>query len=224
MSQRPADSSVRQMGAAHGNREDPRAEVGEQRWDLAGARPAETREGLITAASEDPVAAPREGGMAAPREGPVAAPRESRTAAAREGSAAVREARMAEVARLLAEPAEEEGPEGRPRSGNGPGLAALPYLRLRHPLSVLGINYQQCFRRYLENYPIALGRIQELGERRRWFVEAYRAREAAFDAEYQRNPQRMNFDMLAFTVALSASEVINPLIEELGCDKFINRE
>lgn len=219
MPQRPADSSVRQMGEAHGNREDPQAEVGDQRWDLARARPGEAREGLITAAWEDPVAAPREGRMAAAREGPVAAPREGRMAAARE-------ARMAEVARLLAEPPEEEGPEGRPRSrsGNGPGLAALPYLRLRHPLSVLGINYQQFLRRYVENYPIALDRIQELEERRRRFVEACRAREAAFDAEYQRNPQRMDFDMLAFTVALSASEVINPLIEELGCDKFINRE
>lgn len=209
MSQRPAASSVRQMGAAHGNREDPRAEVGDQRWDLARARPGEAREGR----------------MAAPREGPVAAPREGSAAAA---AAAAREARMAEVARLLAEPAEEEGPEGRPRprsrSGIVPGLAALPYLRLRHPLGILGINYQQFLRRYVENYPIAVGRIQELGERRRRFVEACRAREAAFDAEYQRNPQRMDFDMLAFTVALSASEVINPLIEELGCDKFINRE
>uniref|UniRef100_M3Z1Z4 EP300 interacting inhibitor of differentiation 2 n=2 Tax=Mustelidae TaxID=9655 RepID=M3Z1Z4_MUSPF len=67
-------------------------------------------------------------------------------------------------------------------------------------------------------------RIQELEERRRRFVEACRAREAAFDAEYQRNPQRMDFDILTFTIALTASEVINPLIEELGCDKFISRE
>ncbi|XP_011828808.1 PREDICTED: EP300-interacting inhibitor of differentiation 2 [Mandrillus leucophaeus] len=136
-----------------------------------------------------------------------------------------REARMAEVARLLGEPVDEEGPEGRPRSrhGNG-GLAALPYLRLRHPLSVLGINYQQFLRHYLENYPIAPGRIQELEERRRRFVEACRAREAAFDAEYQRNPHRVDLDILTFTIALTASEVINPLIEELGCDKFINRE
>lgn len=220
MSERPADSNVRQMGAAHGNREDPQAEVGDQRWDPARTSSGEAREGLITAAWEDPVAAPREGRMEAARESSMVAPREGSAAAV------AREARMAEVARLLAEPAEEEGPEGRPRSrsGNGPGLAALPYLRLRHPLSVLGINYQQFLRRYVENYPIALGRIQELGERRRRFVEACRAREAAFDAEYRRNPQRMDFDMLAFTVALSASEVINPLIEELGCDKFINRE
>nr|XP_019606863.1 PREDICTED: EP300-interacting inhibitor of differentiation 2-like [Rhinolophus sinicus] len=230
MAERPADSSVRQMGAAHGNREDPQAEVGEQRWDPARTSSGEAREGLITAAWEDPVAAPRDGRMEAAREGSMAAPREGPMAASREGSAATaavaREARMAEVARLLAEPAEEEGTESRPRSrsGNGPGLAALPYLRLRHPLSVLGINYQQFLRRYVENYPIALDRIQELGERRRRFVEACRAREAAFDAEYRRNPQRMDFDMLAFTVALSASEVINPLIEELGCDKFINRE
>nr|XP_015860383.2 EP300-interacting inhibitor of differentiation 2 [Peromyscus maniculatus bairdii] len=133
------------------------------------------------------------------------------------------EARMAEVARLLGEPLEEEAPEGRPRSRAG-GLAAMPYLRLRHPLSVLGINYQQFLRHYLENYPIAPGRIQELEERRRRFVEACRAREAAFDIEYLRNPQRVDFDILTFTIALTASEVINPLIEELGCDKFIHRE
>uniref|UniRef100_I3LAT5 EP300 interacting inhibitor of differentiation 2 n=1 Tax=Sus scrofa TaxID=9823 RepID=I3LAT5_PIG len=119
-----------------------------------------------------------------------------------------------------------EGPEGRPRSrpGNGPGLNALPYLRLRHPLGILGINYQQFLRHYLEHYPIAPGRIQELEGRRRRFVEACRAREAAFDAEYQRNPQRMDFDVLTFTVGLTASEIINPLIEELGCDKYISRE
>nr|XP_048296173.1 EP300-interacting inhibitor of differentiation 2 [Myodes glareolus] len=138
-------------------------------------------------------------------------------------AAASREARMAEVARLLGEPLEEEAPEGRPRSRAG-GLAAMPYLRLRHPLSVLGINYQQFLRHYLENYPIAPGRIQELEERRRRFVEACRAREAAFDIEYLRNPQRVDFDILTFTIALTASEVINPLIEELGCDKFIHRE
>lgn len=114
-------------------------------------------------------------------------------------------------------------PEGRPRSRAG-GLAAMPYMRFRHPLSVLGINYQQFLRHYLENYPIAPGRIQELEERRRRFVEACRAREAAFDIEYLRNPQRVDFDILTFTIALTASEVINPLIEELGCDKFIHRE
>uniref|UniRef100_Q8N6I1-2 Isoform 2 of EP300-interacting inhibitor of differentiation 2 n=1 Tax=Homo sapiens TaxID=9606 RepID=Q8N6I1-2 len=156
------------------------------------------------------------------REPAPAQPEEARESPA---AAAAREARMAEVARLLGEPVDEEGPEGRPRSrhGNG-GLAALPYLRLRHPLSVLGINYQQFLRHYLENYPIAPGRIQELEERRRRFVEACRAREAAFDAEYQRNPHRVDLDILTFTIALTASEVINPLIEELGCDKFINRE
>ncbi|XP_045845359.1 EP300-interacting inhibitor of differentiation 2 [Meles meles] len=152
---------------------------------------------------------------AEPGEGPVAAT-----------AAAAAEAREAAVARELAGPAEEEGAQARPRSrpANGAGLAALPYLRLRHPLSVLGINYQQFLRHYLEHYPIAPGRIQELEERRRRFVEACRAREAAFDAEYQRNPQRMDFDILTFTIALTASEVINPLIEELGCDKFISRE
>ncbi|KAL2763224.1 EP300-interacting inhibitor of differentiation 2, partial [Daubentonia madagascariensis] len=192
------------------------------------------REGPVAAAArEGSVAAAREGPGEAVREGPVAAAREGRMAAARGGpvarespAAAARDPRMAEVARLLGEPVDEEVPEARPRSrhGNAGGLAALPYLRLRHPLSVLGINYQQFLRHYLENYPIAPGRIQELEERRRRFVEACRAREAAFDAEYMRNPQRMDFDILTFTIALTASEVINPLIEELGCDKFINRE
>lgn len=170
------------------------------------------------------VAAAREGRAAAARGGPGAAPRGG--AAAREGPAAAaasREARMAEVVRLLGDPLEEEAPEGRPRSRAG-GLAAMPYMRFRHPLSVLGINYQQFLRHYLENYPIAPGRIQELEERRRRFVEACRAREAAFDIEYLRNPQRVDFDILTFTIALTASEVINPLIEELGCDKFIHRE
>lgn len=168
------------------------------------------------------VAAAREGRAAEARGGPAAAARGG--AAAREGPAAApRDARMAEVARLLGEPLDEEAPEGRPRSRAG-GLAAMPYMRFRHPLSVLGINYQQFLRHYLENYPIAPGRIQELEERRRRFVEACRAREAAFDIEYLRNPQRVDFDILTFTIALTASEVINPLIEELGCDKFIHRE
>lgn len=179
------------------------------------------------------MAAARGGRMAAAREGRVAEARGGlAVAAAREGPAAAaaaagsRDARMVEVARLLGEPLEEEAPEPRPRSRSSiaGGLAALPYLRLRHPLSVLGINYQQFLRHYLENYPIAPGRIQELEERRRRFVEACRAREAAFDAEYLRNPRRVDFDILTFTIALTASEVINPLIEELGCDKFINRE
>ncbi|XP_072634076.1 EP300-interacting inhibitor of differentiation 2-like [Canis lupus baileyi] len=154
------------------------------------------------------------------REPAPARPAEPGEGAAAAAAAAAREARE------LAGPAEEEGAQARPRPrpANGPGLAALPYLRLRHPLSVLGINYQQFLRHYLEHYPIAPGRIQELEERRRRFVEACRAREAAFDAEYQRNPQRMDFDILTFTIALTASEVINPLIEELGCDKFISRE
>lgn len=175
------------------------------------------------AARRGRAAAAREGRAAEARGGPAAAARGG--AAAREGPVAAgsREARMAEVARLLGEPLEEEAPEGRPRSRAG-GLAAMPYMRFRHPLSVLGINYQQFLRHYLENYPIAPGRIQELEERRRRFVEACRAREAAFDIEYLRNPQRVDFDILTFTIALTASEVINPLIEELGCDKFIHRE
>ncbi|XP_008580441.1 PREDICTED: EP300-interacting inhibitor of differentiation 2 [Galeopterus variegatus] len=245
MSELPADSSVPQTGAANGDRDVLQAEVGDERWEPAPAQPEEASEGLMAEARRGAAAAAREGpaagGSSAAREGPAAAAarggaaaREGPAAAAARGgpaarespAAASREARMAEVARLLGEPLDEEGPEGRPRSrsGNAAGLAALPYLRLRHPLSVLGINYQQFLRHYLENYPIAPGRIQELEERRRRFVEACRAREAAFDAEYLRNPQRIDFDVLTFTIALTASEVINPLTEELGCDKFINRE
>ncbi|XP_051018705.1 EP300-interacting inhibitor of differentiation 2 [Acomys russatus] len=230
MSQLPAASSVPQTGAASGGRGLPRAEVGGGRAALPGpARPEEIRGGPMAAAREGP-AAP---GVAAARGGRVAAAARGSPAGAARGGAAAREgpmapavsreARMAEVARLLGEPLEEDAPEGRPRSRAG-GLAALPYLRLRHPLSVLGINYQQFLRHYLENYPVAPGRIQELEERRRRFVEACRAREAAFDIEHLRNPQRVDFDILTFTIALTASEVINPLIEELGCDKFIHRE
>lgn len=221
MSQPPAVSSVPQTGAVRGDGGVPQAEVG------GGRRPEEVRGGPVAAAAAAaPVAAVRGGRAAAvaAREGRAVEARGGPMAAARGGpmAAASREARMAEVARLLGEPLEEEA-EARPRSRAG-GLAALPYLRLRHPLSVLGINYQQFLRHYLENYPIAPGRIQELEERRRRFVEACRAREAAFDVEYLRNPQRVDFDILTFTIALTASEVINPLIEELGCDKFINRE
>ncbi|KAB0346461.1 hypothetical protein FD754_011318 [Muntiacus muntjak] len=219
MSELPADKGVPPAGAVNDNGDVRQAEVGGRRPEPAPAQPVEARESPMAAAGEGPMASPGEGPVPEAREGPMAASREGLGAAARE-------ARMAEVARLLAEPAEEEGPEGRPRSrpGNGPGLAALPYLRLRHPLGVLGINYQQFLRHYLEHYPIAPGRIQELEGRRRRFVEACRAREAAFDAEYQRNPQRMDFDILTFSITLTASEIINPLIEELGCDKYISRE
>ncbi|XP_052512510.1 EP300-interacting inhibitor of differentiation 2 [Budorcas taxicolor] len=219
MSELPADKGVPPAGAANDNGDVRQGEVGGRRREPAAAQPVEARDRPMAAAGEGPMASPVEGPVPEAREGPMAASREGLGAAARE-------ARMAEVARLLAEPAEEEGPEGRPwsRPGNGPGLAALPYLRLRHPLGVLGINYQQFLRHYLEHYPIAPGRIQELEGRRRRFVEACRAREAAFDAEYQRNPQRMDFDILTFSITLTASEIINPLIEELGCDKFISRE
>ncbi|KAM4825960.1 EP300-interacting inhibitor of differentiation 2 [Thomomys bottae] len=235
MSQLPADSSSRRgvptTGAAGADSRVPPAEVGGGRRAPAAAQPEGSRGGPTAEARGEPDAAAGDAAAAAARGGRMAEARGGGPAAARGGpmaaaAAAARDARMAEVARLLGEPLEEEAPESRPRSrsGNAGALAALPYLRLRHPLSVLGINYQQFLRHYLENYPIAPGRIQELEERRRRFVEACRAREAAFDAEYQRNPQRVDFDILTFTIALTASEVINPLIEELGCDKFINRE
>ncbi|XP_055268145.1 EP300-interacting inhibitor of differentiation 2 [Moschus berezovskii] len=219
MSELPADRGVPPAGAANDNGDVRQAEVGGRRREPTPAQPVEARGRPMAAAGEGPMASPVEGPVPEAREGPMAASREGPGAAARE-------ARMAEVARLLAEPEEEEGPEVRPRSrpGNRPGLAALPYLRFHHPLGVLGINYQQFLRHYLEHYPIAPGRIQELEGRHRRFVEACRAREAAFDAEYLRNPQRMDFDILTFSITLTASEIINPLIEELGCDKFISRE
>lgn len=254
MSELPADLSAPEMGAARGERAAPQesapAQPGNARAGpmvAADAVPmAAEGEGPMAAEGEGPrAAAGEEGPMAAAEQGPMAAAGEGLMAAAAAGGgpmalagpgpmaaagegpvAAARDARMAEAGRVLAEPAEEEGPENRRRSraGHGQGRAALPYLRLRHPLSLLGINYQQFLRHYLVNYPITPGRIQALEERRRRFVEACRAREAALDAHYQRNPQRMDFDILMFTIALTASEVINPLIEELGCDKCINRE
>uniref|UniRef100_A0A8C5YB55 EP300 interacting inhibitor of differentiation 2 n=1 Tax=Microcebus murinus TaxID=30608 RepID=A0A8C5YB55_MICMU len=225
MSELPADSTVPQTGEASSDKDVPQAEAGGGSQELAPAQPEEAGESPMAAARQGRVAAAQEGRMAAARGGPVAAARGGQVA--RESpAAAARDPRVAEVARLFGEQVDEEVPEPRPRSRHAlaGSLAALPYLRLRPPVSVLGLNYQQFLRQYLENYPIAPGRIQELEERRRRFVEACRAREAAFDAQYLRNPRRMDFDILTFTVALTASEVINPLIEQLGCDKFINRE
>ncbi|XP_055991641.1 EP300-interacting inhibitor of differentiation 2-like [Sorex fumeus] len=251
MSELPADRSGPAPGAASGARAARQEEAGDGRQASAPALPENARAGPMVAAGAVPMAAEGEGPMAVEGEGPMAAAEQGPMAAAAAAgggpmaaagrgpmaaaaaaagevpvAAAARDARMAEVGRVLAEPAEDEGPENRRRSraGHGQGRAALPYLRLRHPLSLLGINYQQFLRHYLVNYPITPGRIQALEERRRRFVEACRAREAALDAHYQRNPQRMDFDILMFTIALTASEVINPLIEELGCDKCINRE
>ncbi|XP_057348911.1 EP300-interacting inhibitor of differentiation 2-like [Manis pentadactyla] len=147
-----------------------------------------------------------------PGEGPMAAAREVLVAAARAAG-------VPEVARLLAELAEEERREGRP--GNGPGLAASPH-RLRRLFSLFELNYRHFPRLYLP-LSLILARMQVL-ERRRRSVEARRAREAAFDAEHLWNPQRLAFGSLTHTIALTASEVIDPLVEELGCDKFINRE
>ncbi|KAI5930140.1 EP300-interacting inhibitor of differentiation 2 [Manis javanica] len=147
-----------------------------------------------------------------PGEGPMAAAREVLVAAARAAG-------VPEVARLL-ELAEEERREGRPR--NGPGLAASPH-RLRRPFSVFELNYRHFPRLCLPLSLMPLARMQVL-ERRRRSVEARRARGAAFDAEHLWNPQRMAFGILTHTIALTASEVIDPRVEELGCDKFINRE
>uniref|UniRef100_A0A9L0S713 EP300 interacting inhibitor of differentiation 2 n=1 Tax=Equus caballus TaxID=9796 RepID=A0A9L0S713_HORSE len=240
MSELPADSKVSQTDAASGNSDVPRAEVGGGRREPVPfpARPAGTRtapmaeagEGPMAEAGECPMAALGAAPMAEAREGPMAEAGAAPMAEAREGPMAeagvgpmaeARETQMAEVARLLAEPAEEEGPEGRPRSGpgNSPGgAAALPYLRLRPPVSAVGMSLS------LDHRPLAPRRVQEPAERRRRLADACAARGAALDARYQRNPQRMDFDLLTFTVALTASEVINPLIEELGCDKFIPRE
>lgn len=106
--------------------------------------------------------------------------------------------------------AEAEGSEDtpRPRSLKHPGLATWQNRSFHHPLSILGINY-----------PIAPGRIWELGGGCRQSAEACRA---VFDAKYQKNPPRMDFYIFTFTIALIASQVTSSLIEELGCDKFIN--
>ncbi|XP_057566723.1 EP300-interacting inhibitor of differentiation 2-like [Hippopotamus amphibius kiboko] len=202
MSELPADSSVPPTGAANDHGDVPQAEVGGGRRAAAPAQPVE--------ASDRATAAAREGPMAAPQEGPVAA---------------AREARMAAVARVLAEPAEGEGAEARPRPrpGNGPGAAAAPYRLLPQHFEAMRV-YQQGLRRYLERFALAPGRIPELEGRRRGFVEPWGAREAAFDAEYRRDPQRMDADMLTLSITLTASAVINPLIRELGCDKCTSRE
>ncbi|XP_057360441.1 EP300-interacting inhibitor of differentiation 2-like [Manis pentadactyla] len=135
---------------------------------------------------------PGEGLMAAAREAPVAA-----------AGAVV----MPEVARLVAEPAEEEGQEGWP--GNGPGLAALPH-GLYRVLSVWEI---------IHLYPQLYLMVVEMQEPelRGRFVEA------DFDAEHPWNPPRIDFDVLT-GITLTASAVIDPLVEELGCDKLISRE
>ncbi|XP_057566845.1 EP300-interacting inhibitor of differentiation 2-like [Hippopotamus amphibius kiboko] len=180
----------------------PPAGAANDHGDVPQAEPVE--------ASDRATAAAREGPMAAPREGPVAA---------------AREARVAAVAGVLAEPAEGEGAEARPRPrpGNGPGAAAAPYRLLPQHFEAMRV-YQQGLRRYLERFALAPGGIPELEGHRRGFVGPWGAREAAFDAEYRRDPQRMDADMLTLSITLTASAVINPLIRELGCDKCISRE
>ncbi|XP_036787598.2 EP300-interacting inhibitor of differentiation 2-like [Manis pentadactyla] len=142
---------------------------------------------------------PGEGLMAAAREVPVAAA----------GAAG-----MAEVTQLVAEPAEEEGQEGWPR--NGPGLAALPHLIYRE-MSVWEMTFQRLVRHFQQLYVRAVVRMQG-PERHGRFLEE------EFDAEHPQNHQRMDFDILTGLITLAASEVINPLVEELGCDKLISRE
>ncbi|KAI5946588.1 EP300-interacting inhibitor of differentiation 2 [Manis javanica] len=117
--------------------------------------------------------------------------------------AAAGAAGMAEVARLVAEPAEEEGQEGWP--GNGPGLAALP-----HGLYCV-LSLWEIFHLNWQLYLMAV--VMQEAELRGRFVEA------EFDDEYPWNPPRMDFDVLT-----AASAVIDPLVEELGCDKLISRE
>lgn len=108
--------------------------------------------------------------------------------------------------------AEAEGSEDtpRPRSLKHPGLATWQNHSLHHPLSVLGINYL-----------MAPGRIWELAGGCRQSAEACRA---VFDAKYQKNPPRMDFYIFTFTIALIVSQVTSSLMEEVGCDKFINRK
>ncbi|XP_006876520.1 PREDICTED: EP300-interacting inhibitor of differentiation 2-like [Chrysochloris asiatica] len=105
-----------------------------------------------------------------------------------------------------------------------PHLPVLSALCRHGPLSLLGISYQQFLAMALGSYPTAPGRTQELEGHLGLFVETCRAGQAAFDAEYQQNPQEMDFGILTFTIAMTVSAAINPLIEKLGCDEFINRE
>ncbi|KAI5137519.1 hypothetical protein MUG91_G74n11 [Manis pentadactyla] len=147
------------------------------------------------------------GGPEEPREGLMAAAREVPVVAAEAAG-------MAEVARLVAEPAEEEGQEGWPR--NGPSLAALPHLIYRE-MSVWEMTFQRLVRHFQQLYMRTVVRMQG-PERHGRFLEE------EFDAEHPRNHQRMDFDILTGLITLGASEVIDPLVEELGCDKLISRE
>ncbi|XP_057566848.1 EP300-interacting inhibitor of differentiation 2-like [Hippopotamus amphibius kiboko] len=116
--------------------------------------------------------------------------------------------------------AAREGPMAAPREGP---VAAAREARVAAHFEAMRV-YQQGVRRFLEHFALAPGRIPELEGRRRGFVEPWGAREAAFDAEYWRDPQRMDADMLTLSITLTASAVINPLIRELGCDKCTSRE
>ena len=109
MSELPAGQGVPRAGAANDNGYVRQAEVGGRRREPAPAQPVEARDRPMAAAGEGPMASPEEGPVPEAREGPMAVSREGLGAAARE-------ARMAEVARLLAEPAEEESDRRRPGS------------------------------------------------------------------------------------------------------------
>ncbi|XP_036753885.2 EP300-interacting inhibitor of differentiation 2-like [Manis pentadactyla] len=144
--------------------------------------PTNVEDGDRDAPQEEVGGGPLEPARARPEETgevPMAAAREVPVAAA--GAAG-----MAEVARLVAEPAEEEGQEGWP--GNGSGLAALPHLIFR-ALSVWEMTYQQLVRHFQQLYVRAVVRMQGPEHHGRFLEEE-------FDAEHPRNPQRMDFDIL----------------------------
>uniref|UniRef100_H0XSC1 EP300 interacting inhibitor of differentiation 2B n=2 Tax=Otolemur garnettii TaxID=30611 RepID=H0XSC1_OTOGA len=102
------------------------------------------------------------------------------------------EAREGPAARPVAR---VRGPAFGPIRGSVPGLLLMP-----------GLGQQTLFREYLDNCSLIPVRIlRDFEERRRLFVEGCREREAAFDA----NPPQMDFDAVAFTLALSGSQGVS---------------
>ncbi|XP_008058146.1 EP300-interacting inhibitor of differentiation 2B [Carlito syrichta] len=116
-----------------------------------------------------------------------------------------REGPMAEAARPMAR---VRGAAHGPVPDSAPGPASVP--DPHRQLGFLGIHQQLLFREYLDTCPMIPARLlRDIEERRRLFVEGCKAREAAFDA----NPPQMDFDAVAFALALTASEATSPLAD-----------
>ncbi|XP_055103931.1 EP300-interacting inhibitor of differentiation 2B [Symphalangus syndactylus] len=124
------------------------------------------------------------------------------------GGVRVQEAREGPVAEAARSMARVPGPVPGPTRSSVPGLAPAP--DPHQQLTFLEINRQLLFREYLDGSPmIPVRLLRDFEERRRLFVEACKAREAAFDAD----PPQMDFAAVAFTVALTASEALSPLAD-----------